>query len=214
MSNRDEDENTNRFTITDYTDGYGYGGDEDEEASNVKPTTSNNAHVAKPPRAMTTSRRPAPLESSPISRKEDKRSEGSGSGSGSGSGRSISSSGIRPLPRIPSASTSQKSESPVAGPSSSPIMSSPISISPSHNFSSQKSPISPSSSTYHTPTTARTMSDVKGKQPEVWNASSTQTRPGRNGSGGSSHHKLQLHEVSPSFILTSITDKVGRTAQW
>jgi hypothetical protein len=47
MSNRDEDENTNRFTITDYTDGYGYGGDEDEEASNVKPTTSNNAHVAK-----------------------------------------------------------------------------------------------------------------------------------------------------------------------
>jgi hypothetical protein len=206
MSARDENENTNRFTITDYTDGYGYGGMEDEEASNVKPI--NDAHVAKPPRAMTTSRRPVPLESGPISRKEGKRPEGSGSGSG----RSISSSGIRPLPRIPSASTSPTNESPVAGPSSSPIISSPISISPSHTFSSQKSPISPSSSTYYTPTTARTLSDVKGKQPEVWNASSTQTRPGRNGSGGSSHYKLQLHEVSPPHILTVVAvvaDEVG-----
>jgi hypothetical protein len=194
MSARDENENTNRFTITDYTDGYGYGGDEDEEASNAKPTTSNNAHVAKPPRAMTTSRHPVPLESSPISRKEGKRPEGSGSG------RSISSSGIRPLPRIPSTSTSPTSEPPVAGPSSSPIMSSPISISPSQTFS-HKSPISPSASAYYTPTTARTLSDTKGKQPEVWNASSTQTRPGRNGSGGSSHYKLQLHEVSSPLIL-------------
>jgi hypothetical protein len=207
MSARDENGNTNRFTITDYTDGYGYGGDEDEEASNAKPTTSNNAHVAKPPRAMTTSRHPVPLESSPISRKEGKKPEGSGSG------RSISSSGIRPLPRIPSASTSQKSESPVAGPSSSPIMSSPISISPSQTLTSQKAPVSPSSSAYYTPTTARTMSDTKGKQPEVWNASSTQTRPGRNGSGGSSHHKLQLHEVSQPFIIKFAADKVGRAAR-
>jgi hypothetical protein len=207
MSNRDENENTNRFTITDYTDEYGYGGDEDEEASNVKPTTINNAQVTKPPRAMTTSRRPVPLEPSPISRKEGKRPEGSGSG------RSISSSGIRPLPRIPSASTSPTNESPVAGPSSSPIMSSPISISPSHTFSSQKSPISPSSSTYYTPTTARTLSDTKGKQPEVWNASSTQTRPGRNGSGGSSHYKLQLHEVSWSLSSTFVADKAGTASR-
>jgi hypothetical protein len=206
MSNRDENENTNRFTITDYTDGYAFGGDEDEEASNVKPRTITNAHVAKPPRAMTTSRRPVPLESSPISRKEGKRPEGSG--------RSISSSGIRPLPRVPSASTSPTSESPVAGPSSSPIVSSPIAISPSHTFPSQKSPISPSSSTYYTPTTARTLSDVKGKQPEVGNVIRTQTRPGRNGSGGSSHYKLQLHEVSPPFILRSVADKAGRAARW
>jgi hypothetical protein len=58
------------------------------------------------------------------------------------------------------------------------------------------------------------MSDVKGKQPEVWNASSTQTRPGRNGSGGSSHYRLQLHEVSPPLILTFVADEAGRAASW
>jgi len=207
MSNRDENETANRFTITDYTDEYAYGGDEDEESSNVKPI---NSHVARPPRAMITPRRPVPLESGPVSRKEGKRPEGSGSSSGGE--RQISSSGIRPLPRIPSASTSPTSDSPVAGPSTSPIISSPISISPSHTVSTQKSPISPSSSAYHTPTTARTLSDVKGKQPEVWHASGTQTRPGRNGSGGSSHHKLQLHEVSQTSVLTFVTDKAGRAA--
>lgn len=167
----------------------------------MKPTTINNAHVAKPPRAMTTSRRPVPLESGAISRREGKKPEGSGSASG----RSISSSGIRPLPPIPSASTSPTSESPVAGPSSSPIISSPISMSPSHTFS-QKSPISPSSSAYYTPTIARTLSDVKGKQPEAWNASSAQTRPGRNGSGGSSHYKLRLHDVRFPYVLRSVAD--------
>jgi len=85
-------------------------------------------------------------------------------------------------------------------------------MSPSHTLS-QKSPVAPSSSAYYTPTTARTLSDVKGKQPEVWNASSTQARPGRNGSGGSSHYKLQLHEVSPPFTLRSIADKPGRATR-
>ena len=128
---------------------------------------------------------------SPDAAKEEK--EG---GSGSGSGRSISSSGIRPLPRIPSNSISPLEEYPVAGPSTSPITTSPIAVSPTYTFSSQKPAFSPSASAYYTPPpTARTMS-AKGKQPDYGNATGTQTRPKRNGSGGSSHYKLQLHEVS------------------
>lgn len=202
MSTREE--HTNRFTITDYTDGYGYGGDEDEEASNIKPVAKTP--VAKPPRAIVTSRRPQPLApAGPSSRKVGNLPEGSGSTSGSGSGRSLSSSGIRPLPRIPSTSTSPSNESPVAGPSSSPIMTSPIAMSPAHTFTSGKSPISASSSSFYpTPTTARTLSDVKGKQPDHGNAAGTQTRPGRNGSGGSSHYKLQLHEVSQFLLQATV----------
>ena len=186
----------NRFTITDYTDGYAYGGDKDEESSNVQPK-SNVLSVVKPPRAVVISRRPQPLEPTAVSsRREGKQPESSGSGSASGSGRSISSSGIRPLPRIPSNSISQLEEYPVAGPSTSPITTSPIAVSPTYTFSSQKPAFSPSASAYYTPPpTARTMS-AKGKQPDYGNATGTQTRPKRNGSGGSSHYKLQLHEVS------------------
>ena len=194
MSSREE--NMNRFTITDYTDGYAYGGDEDEESSNVQPK-SNVLSVVKPPRAVVISRRPQTLEPTAVSsRKEGKQPESNGSGSGSGSGRSISSSGIRPLPRIPSNSISPLEEYPVAGPSTSPITTSPIAVSPTYTFSSQKPAFSPSASAYYTPPpTARTLS-CKGKQPDYGNATGTQTRPGRNGSGGSSHYKLQLHEVS------------------
>jgi hypothetical protein len=190
MSTRDT-EASNRFTISDYN-GYAYGGDEDEDASNKTPNF--NASVSKPPRALIASRRPHPLEPSISSRREGKQPEINGSGIGSG--RSASSSGIRPLPRIPSISTSTSPISPVAGPSSPPISTSPIGISPSQSVALYKSPISSSRSSYFTlPPTARTSSG-KGKQPDYGNATGTQTRPERNGSGGSSHYKLQLHEVS------------------
>jgi hypothetical protein len=172
MSNK---EDSNRFTVSDYTSfQYGYAGDEDEERSNVQPepSTSRSTSVKAPPPAVISARHP--LEAN--TRKQSKRTDTSGSAGGI----SISSSGIRPLPRIPSTSTSTSPTSPsaVAGPSSSPTA---TVLSSSHSYTSYhtaKSPISPSSSTYHTrPQTARTLS--KGKQPELVNATGTQTRPGR-----------------------------------
>jgi hypothetical protein len=72
----------------------------------------------------------------------------------------------------------------------------------SGNSFANRSPIGGSSASYpyHArPPAVRTISDRKGKQPE--NLLGIQTRPGRNGSGGSSHHRLQLHEVSRVLTL-------------
>jgi hypothetical protein len=173
----ESDSNPNRFTISDYT----Y-------------TDDTQPKVAVAPRAAAI-RSPLDLGAPIPSRKETNQSQGS----------ARSASGIRPLPRIPSTSTSH--EQAEAGPSTSPIIASPSTMSTTYASSptrtgtsaTTKSALSPSSSTYHMrPPTARTLSertiDRKGKQPE--NAAGTQTRPGRNGSGGSSHYKLQLHEVS------------------
>jgi hypothetical protein len=181
---------SNRFTITDYA----YGGDEIEDESNIQSSSSRN--LTNPPRAIITGGPRHPLEAGPSARRNVSRGDSEMSNTNS------TSSGIRPLPRIPTNPISPTSPlSPVAGPSSH-IATSPTTLSSSHSCI-RESPISPSTSsaTYHTPpSTARTLSDRKGKQPEAGftNATGTKTRPGRNGSGGSDQCKLQLHEVSPS----------------
>lgn len=174
---------TSRFTVSDYA----YWRDE-QDSGTPEPTP-----YAKPPK-------PLPAVLSRVSdRKQPSASTSSTTRHGSQSSQvSGTSSLVRPLPRIPTNPSSPASAS--VGPSTygADYVTSPTTmISPSALSYDGRSPVAgPSSaSTYHTaPTTARTLTDIKGKQPA--NLAGVQTRPGRNGSGGSSHHRLQLHEVS------------------
>lgn len=192
------DPDPHRFTITDYT--YHH------EDPTTPDLSSTNTDIARPLPAAVSSLsqgqarvRDGSKSTTTTSRQSSKSSQVSAG----------SSSMIRPLPSIPRdpLSLSFSPTSPGAGPSSAGYVTSPVTITSAsgsgsgsgHSFAA-RSPAgeSSTSASYHTrPPAVRTISDRKGKQPE--NSLGIQTRPGRNGSGGSSHHRLQLHEVSSVY---------------
>ena len=199
------DPDPHRFTITDYTYHHEDSPTTTPDLSSGGASTNASASIAKP----------LPAAVSTLSQSQARTRDGSGSSiitsrqsSKSSQVSAGSSSKIRPLPSIPRdpLSLSFSPTSPVAGPSSSSYVTSPVTITSAsgsgsgsgsasgHSFIT-RSPIGESSSSYHPrPPAVRTISDRKVKQPE--NSLGIQTRPGRNGSGGSSHHQLRLHEVS------------------
>lgn len=153
-----------------------------------------------------------PLPAVVSSLAHQKRAVGEGSSStrqsSKGSQGSVGSTKIRPLPTIPKdpLSLSLSSTSAIAAPSSSQYVASPITMTStsgpsSATFAGQSTGTGESSASYYPrPYAPRTISDRKGKQAE--NSLGIQTRPGRNGSGGSSHHRLQLHEVGRPIIAS------------